>query len=559
MSSRQSSSESDTNRYEIDRIGDRRWTKRGYEYEIFWRGYTDEECTWEPKENISEEIVAEYDKIYDAQRKLSASKKKTIVKASDMREKLDARDSLDEITEDDMPNRSPSTLRSAPNPRSANPRSANPRSANPRSANPRSANPRSAKQPIRPSLRKDQNAKLKEIEMIILDDSSDEDVIKLLPQKSKKTSVAASKSSEPSGDTSISHTTETSLQSVNGGRSNKLGYRKTSVVQRKSETLPMMPVSSKSQIKKMADASTSSDDGEPPTKKKAATGEHVLRRKLGSKKAGESGSSEQSNSGIDRATSSVSDGSNRRNPIRSGKLLRSKHRRIISETESEEERSKMDKDIASGSAEELVSPLRKIARKGPVKEHMSKKGKFFGVSSSESSGQSEDNQAPSHGETNKPSGCNELALEIFENSLVANDVKSDSATNSKKNISGYLSPPKNPESQTKNLEAIAANAVKIPQKISNITRVDNETVQNAAFSNVFQKSGMGSDLPFDESKKYVEADIQGIFGTECIHNTRVYSVLLANKSAVYLTSDQVPKECHHMVIDLLNFMTFSSN
>uniref|UniRef100_A0AC35TYB7 GMC_oxred_C domain-containing protein n=1 Tax=Rhabditophanes sp. KR3021 TaxID=114890 RepID=A0AC35TYB7_9BILA len=54
---------------------------------------------------------------------------------------------------------------------------------------------------------------------------------------------------------------------------------------------------------------------------------------------------------------------------------------------------------------------------------------------------------------------------------------------------------------------------------------------------------------------YVEADIQGVFGTERINGIRVYSVLLANNSPAYLTTAQIPKNCHYMVMDLLQCMT----
>uniref|UniRef100_A0AC35TQY1 Uncharacterized protein n=1 Tax=Rhabditophanes sp. KR3021 TaxID=114890 RepID=A0AC35TQY1_9BILA len=73
--------------------------------------------------------------------------------------------------------------------------------------------------------------------------------------------------------------------------------------------------------------------------------------------------------------------------------------------------------------------------------------------------------------------------------------------------------------------------------------------------NANERLEIGYGLPFDESTRYVEADIQGVFGTERINGTRVYSVLLANNSPAYLTTAQIPKNCHYMVMDLLQCMT----
>uniref|UniRef100_A0AC35TVK7 Chromo domain-containing protein n=1 Tax=Rhabditophanes sp. KR3021 TaxID=114890 RepID=A0AC35TVK7_9BILA len=84
MTSRENNSESDAERFVVEYIGDRRKKKGIFQYKIFWKGYSAEESTWEPKENVDGELVAAYDKLYQVQPKSSKTKKKIILMASDV-------------------------------------------------------------------------------------------------------------------------------------------------------------------------------------------------------------------------------------------------------------------------------------------------------------------------------------------------------------------------------------------------------------------------------------------------------------------------------------------
>ena len=44
--------------YEVETIIDSRWKRNHLEYLVHWKGYSEEDCTWEPKGNLSNALDA---------------------------------------------------------------------------------------------------------------------------------------------------------------------------------------------------------------------------------------------------------------------------------------------------------------------------------------------------------------------------------------------------------------------------------------------------------------------------------------------------------------------
>jgi hypothetical protein len=53
--------------YEVERLVARRWRGGRLEYLVHWKGYTDDERTWEPITNIGQDLLQEWDHILDAE------------------------------------------------------------------------------------------------------------------------------------------------------------------------------------------------------------------------------------------------------------------------------------------------------------------------------------------------------------------------------------------------------------------------------------------------------------------------------------------------------------
>uniref|UniRef100_A0AC35U7U7 Chromo domain-containing protein n=1 Tax=Rhabditophanes sp. KR3021 TaxID=114890 RepID=A0AC35U7U7_9BILA len=515
MSSEKSASQSDTIRFEVDRISGRRLKKGVYEYKIFWKNYPDDQFTWEAKQNISKEIVAAYDKQFDTQKKSSCSRRETIVvRASDVSKKLDAKESLNKPSEEGKSKRVSINTRS-----------------------------KQSGKPIKPSLRN--NKKAKDVKTTVIETISDESAPES-PQESNRTLDAISKSSEPR-----SNTRERSPLSLGGRRNYNLRHRS------RSSTRPVL-------IRKSTRLCRNPDPPKIVDQRKKTAVNYLFKGKVPSKGAVESESSKQKNSKIDDATSSDDDGSIcRKNPCRSAKNLSKKHKRVVVELNSEDEKSKKSTKAGSGSDKDLCSPLRKKVKKVCVEKDIPRKGAFFCGKDSESSDQSYDSQPELDEDRSISTGFNESVIEKLDDSVILNavehyglDEQKDSSASSKKNTTDYLSPPK--KTHTTNNETISVNDVDLTQLAINIISDDDKTVQNIAPSDVIENLGMGNVLPFDETKTYIEANIEGIFGTELINTTRVYSALLANKCCVYLTIEQIPKECNYMVMELLNYMNLQT-
>uniref|UniRef100_A0AC35TW38 Cytokin_check_N domain-containing protein n=1 Tax=Rhabditophanes sp. KR3021 TaxID=114890 RepID=A0AC35TW38_9BILA len=222
--------------------------------------------------------------------------------------------------------------------------------------------------------------------------------------------------------------------------------------------------------------------------------DRVVEKTLGSKKPMENGSLEQRNLTNDPITISDNDESiGRRTSSRPAKSLTKKRKHANNQSHSNEGKSMK---VGSGSSEGPMPPLKKIGENGVGVKDMARKEAFFG--SSRSSEESENSQAQS-----------------WESLSIGSNDSFDEVT--------------------------------IPN--------DNGLIENGASSNANERLEIGYGLPFDESRRYVEADIQGVFGSERINGIRVYSVLLANNNPAYLTTAQIPKSCHYMMMDLLQYMT----
>uniref|UniRef100_A0AC35TRS2 Chromo domain-containing protein n=1 Tax=Rhabditophanes sp. KR3021 TaxID=114890 RepID=A0AC35TRS2_9BILA len=59
----------------------------------------------------------------------------------------------------------------------------------------------------------------------------------------------------------------------------------------------------------------------------------------------------------------------------------------------------------------------------------------------------------------------------------------------------------------------------------------------------------------DNNKKYAAKDIYGICGVLHKRGAIVYSTILKNNKLVFLTADQVPKECHYMIVDMIPYVS----
>uniref|UniRef100_A0AC35U9V6 Chromo domain-containing protein n=1 Tax=Rhabditophanes sp. KR3021 TaxID=114890 RepID=A0AC35U9V6_9BILA len=59
----------------------------------------------------------------------------------------------------------------------------------------------------------------------------------------------------------------------------------------------------------------------------------------------------------------------------------------------------------------------------------------------------------------------------------------------------------------------------------------------------------------DNSKKYTAKDIYGICGVLHKGGVIVYSTILSNNKLVFLTAEQVPKECHYMIVDMIPYVS----